>query len=192
MKILISVLALSITSASFAGTITGTVKKFSGRYVESGRPYAYSALATGKGKLILPEIINADLLAAVKDNKVTIEADIVRLMCTDMSSACPSGKITNVKSVKIEIAEVKEAETFDGPVKRFKGRAVETPRLYNYIAVDASDRIEIPDFLNAEALLKAKAEMTVTGKAKHMMCTDMSAACGPTKVSPLESVEIRL
>lgn len=192
MKILISVLALSIASVSFADTITGTVKKFSGRYVETGKPYAYSALSTSKGKIILPAFIKADALAAIANNKVTFNAEIEGMGCTDMSAACPAGIIKNVKSVKIEIAEVKGSELFEGPVKRFKGMAVESPRAYNYIAIDAGERIAVPEFLDAEELLKEKATVEVIGKPKHMMCTDMSAACGPTKVNPIESVDIWL
>jgi hypothetical protein len=192
MKTLTTILALSLTTVSIASTITGQVKKFSGRYVETGRPYAYSALSTERGRIILPNFMNADALAALKDNKVTFDAEIEGMGCTDMSSACPAGVIKDVKSVVIEFTTVKGSETFSGPVKRFKGRAVETPRLYDYIAVDAGTRIAIPAFLDAAALLEAKADMTVTGKTKNVMCTDMSAACGPTKVDPLESVEIRL
>lgn len=183
-------LALSITSISFGETITGTVKKFSGRYIESGRPYAYSALATEKGKLILPAIINADLLAAFKNNKVTFEAEIEGMGCTDMSAACPDGMIKDVKTVKIELGNVRNAEVFEGAVRLYEGTAVETQRRYSYIAVDASERIAIPDFLNAEALLKAETKLTVTGKARRVKCDDMTATCYPTKVSPLASVEI--
>lgn len=194
MKILISLIALSMASISFAETITGSVKKFSGRYVETGKPYAYSALSTTKGRMLIPDFIKADALAVFPDNTVTFNAEIEGLGCTDMSSACPAGMIINVKSVKIEISEVKGAEVFEGLVKRFKGMAVETPRPYNYIAIDAvsGERIAIPEFLDAELLLKEEATVELIGKPKRMMCTDMSAACGPTKVSPVESVEIWL
>lgn len=185
-------LALLTTSFAQASVITGTVKKFSGRYVETGRPYAYSALSTPRGKILLPAFMKADALAAIKENKVTFDAEIEGMGCTDMSSACPAGIIKDVKSVKVEIAPVKDAETFSGPVKRYKGMAVESRRLYNYIAVDAGERIAIPEFLDAEVLLKLEADMEIVGKPKRMMCTDMSAACGPTKVSPLESVDVRL
>lgn len=189
-----TILAFALFTVSFAhaSTITGTVKKFSGRYVETGKPYAYSALLTPSGKILLPDFMKADALAALKDNKVTFDAEIEGMGCSDMSAACPAGMIKDVKSVMIEFTPVAKSETFSGPVKRFKGRAVETPRLYDYIAVDAGERIAVPEFLDAEVLLKLEADLTVTGKAKHMMCTDMSAACGPTKVSPLESVEIKL
>lgn len=192
MKILTGFIALSLTTASFAATITGTVKKFSGRYVETRKPYAYAALATENGKLILPEIINADLLAAIKNNKVTFEAEIEGMGCTDMSSACPVGMIKDVKSVKIEFGTVRKSETFDGPVKRFQGRAIESSQTYDYIAVDARMRIGIPEFLNKDALLKAEADLSITGIGKEVACSDMSWACGPWKVSPLQSVEIRL
>ena len=192
MKTITMLLALSITSVTFAETITGTVKKFSGRYVESGKPYAYSALSSVRGRIILPDFIKADALAEIKDNKLTFDAEFEGMGCTDMSSACPSGMIINVKSVKIEIAPVKDSETFEGVVKRFKGMAVESRRLYNYVAIDAvsGERIAVPEFLDAEVLLKEEATVEIVGKVKRMMCTDMSAACGPAKVNPIESVEV--
>jgi len=144
--------------------------------------------------LILPDFIKADAIALLKDNKVTFDAEIEGMGCSDMSSACPDGMIKNVKSVKVELAEVKGAEVFEGVVKRFKGMAVESRRLYNYIAVDAitGERVAVPEFLDAEYLLEKEATLELIGKSKSMMCTDMSAACGPTKIIPLESVEVWL
>jgi len=188
------VLTLLLCHVAHAEIITGSVKKFSGRYVETGKPYAYTALNSLKGRLLLPDFIKADAVALLKNNELTLDAEIEGLGCTDMSDACPAGIIKNVKSIKVELGEVKGSEVFEGPLQRFKGTAVESRRLFNYIAIAATsgERIAVPEFLDAEILLSNEATLEVIGVPKRLMCTDMSAACGPTKVSPLESVEIWL
>lgn len=185
--------ALTLSANSFADQISGTIVQFSGRYVESRKPYSYAALKTANGsKLRLPEWIDGEALAKLKNNKVTFEADITAVYCTDMSSACADGKLSNIKSVIISLSKKsKYAQTISDRLERHSGRAVESRNTYDYISI-GQENISVPSFLNADALLEANALLTVVGVPRHLMCTDMSAACGPTKMIPLNSVVIKL
>jgi hypothetical protein len=195
MKKLIISLALCLISTLNAAEITGTVKRFSGLTIETNMPYSYIALATDDGqRIVLPSWLDAAKLLESKEASIlTFDAEVEAVFCTDMSAACFTGSFSQVKSFKIEFpnASIEGVATYSGKLKRFFGMAIESPRLYNYVAINTRERIAVPTFLNADALLGLKAELTVIGKMLVTYCTDMSASCGPTFLEPLVSVQIQ-
>jgi hypothetical protein len=191
-KLTLSLLTLLVSTTAFA-QVRGSIVQFSGRYVETGHAYTYAALRTLDGsKIALPAWINGSAVAKFKNNKAVFDAKVENMFCTDMSSACLRGRLVDIKSAKITIlGSAAKAETFSGALERHAGMAVESPALYDYISV-GTDNISVPSFLDAKALLKLKADLTLVGTPVRMMCTDMSEACGSTDLKPLNSVEIKL
>lgn len=188
---LLLTLASLFTVPAFAERITGTVQLFKGRYVETGKPYSYVALATKQGKFELPAWIKGDSLLKAKALSVSFEAEKSTLFCTDMSSACLNYAFRDIKSVKIVFAQtITKDEVFTGRLARQTGRGVETPIRYNYVSIGERN-IAVPAFFDANALLELDAEVSLKGKLEPVVCTDMSAACGPTPVSPLTEAEVR-
>jgi hypothetical protein len=193
-KILFSILSFCLTTLSFAYEIQGTVTKLSGITVETHRPYSYIAMVTKDGQRIqLPSWINSEKINDLVKSKISVNAMVSPAYCTDMSAACLTGTLTNIRSVKIVFSNVNASNltTYSSRLERKSGRAVESPRMYSYIMINDKARIAVPSFLNAEELLKENAEVSVVGKIQDVFCTDMSAACGPSELSPLKSVEIR-
>lgn len=194
MKNITLLLAVLFSTTTFASEIKGTVKKFSGMTVETRKPYSYFALQTVKGERIrLPVWMKAEIIAENASNRVSLEADIEASYCTDMSAACISGTLNNVKSAKIVFNNVpdKNLETYSSRLEKFTGMAVESPRAYSYIAIVDSLKIAVPSFLDAKILFAKKAVVSARGLLVMMSCSDMSDACGPLNLAPLKSVEIR-
>lgn len=191
-KLTLTLLTLVFSVSAFA-QVRGTIMQFSGRYVETGRSYSYAALRTLDGsKLSLPSWIDGAAVAKFKNNKVVFDASVENVFCTDMSSACVSGRLTKIKSASITLSVVvAKSEKITGRLERHAGMAVESPKKYDYISI-GEENISVPAFLDAKALLKLDAELTVVGSPLRMMCTDMSDACGSTDMKPLKSVEIKL
>lgn len=191
MKTLLFVSLLTGSLLAEATTIKGVVKNFSGVTVETNRPYSYKALSTTDGKrLVLPKWINASKVPA--NVPMTFDAQIDPMFCTDMSAACATGAIVNVKSMSVTLAmTVVAVETFEGPLKKFSGRAVETPVLYSYVAIDAQDRIAVPELLNTKELFPLNPMIKVSGTPEAIFCTDMSAACGPTVLKPVTAIRVK-
>ncbi len=182
--------------ASFANSseIQGTINKFSGFTVESRKPYSYVAIQTKDGqRLMLPSWIDGSKASELLKSNVAVDAMISPVLCTDMSSACMTGYLQNIRSFKISNPSVKiqNLKTYSSRLETISGRAVETGRAYSYIAINDKVKVAVPSFLKAEELLSKNVEMTVIGKANFRVCTDMSAACGPAELSPLKSVEIK-
>jgi hypothetical protein len=90
--------------------------QFRGRYVETGRAYSYTALRTLNGsKIALPTWINGEAIAKFKNNIAVFDARIETLACTDMSSACLTGRLIDILSVQITFASpVEKGETIKG------------------------------------------------------------------------------
>ena len=182
-------------SQSEAALVKGKIKLFSGMEVETRTPYSYIAIETKGGqRILLPRWINATELLKVSQNiDVSTNADVDVVYCTDMSSACATGALSNIRTMKISFPAVtaKKMETYSGKVERFSGRGVERPIFYDYIAIEDAFKISVPTFLNEQSLLEDQATLTLVGKANSRFCTDMSAACGATVLSPLKSVSIQ-
>lgn len=192
-KYMFAMTILGFASVSFASNIQGQVKIFTGRTVETHRPFSYAALLTKDGQRIgLPGWIKGERLAKELQNKVSFSAEILPMYCTDMSGACLSGVLRNIRSAKIEFKNITNShlETYSSRLQKFMGRAVETPSAYNYIAIEDHARVAVPEFLDAELLYAKNAEVTVVGELSLIMCTDMSDACGPSPLIPLKSAEI--
>ncbi len=193
-KTLLAIFALSLSTLSLAAEIQGTITKFSGMTVESHRPYSYVAIQTKDGQRIqFPNWVNTEKNNELLKSAVSVDAMVNPMLCTDMSSSCLTGYFTNIRLFKITFPGVKDKnlKTYSARVEKFSGRAVETGRAYSYIVINDKVKVAVPAFLDASFLLKNNTEVTITGKANFIVCTDMSAACGPAELSPLKSVELR-
>ena len=189
MSKVLSATCLFFAFAAQAEVVTGSVKFFQGRYVESGAPYAYYAVSNGASKIVLPDWIDGSKLPTA--NQITIDGDLESLACTDMSSACIDAMFTKIKSVNIVTSFLEiPMKSYGTKIKLLSGRAVESPRTYSYYAIVPS-RVEVPNFLNPVKLIKAKAKkVEASGVLESVMCTDMSAACGPSTFSTLGGVTV--
>ena len=140
-----------------AHSLTGQVKLFFNRSVETGQLYSCHALLTKNGeRLILPDWIDSKLISSIGHHQVLIEGSIDYLACTDMSEACPTGEIKKVRWLQFQQGRpTTRGETFSGQLKRFQGRMVESHEIYDYIPLSAgTKRVQMPDFLDLNKVLK--------------------------------------
>lgn len=186
-----TLLALSFSLSAQAANYLGTVEHFQGRYVESGAPYSYFAIKLeGDSKVALPDFIDGSKIPP--QNQISFDGELVSTACTDMSSACIDAEITKLKSIQVttSLLEV-PMKTYKGKIQRLQGRAVESGRPYDYLALMPS-RTEVPSFLNGAKLMKMKAKVETFGVLKSEACTDMSAACGPARFQILGGARVSL
>lgn len=177
-----------------AQTLQGVVKHFKGHAVETHRPYSYYALETSEGeRYILPKWIDSKVLSEVSGHELLLEGAIEFSICTDMSEACPTGEITKMRWLQFQNPALDSRnQIYTGRIKRFRGRAVESSRTYDYIAITAGvERIEIPLFFKPRELLALDPQVTLMGELFDTACTDMSAACGPSKLHSLTMLKLQ-
>ncbi|MBY0416142.1 MAG: hypothetical protein K2Q18_18360 [Bdellovibrionales bacterium] len=195
MKLITALLALAISGSAMSATLSGQVRKFTGMTVESRRSYSYIALETTDGqRLGLPSWVKAEKLLLVP-HQLVIEGEVDSLSCIDMSRACKTGVISDIKSFGLGIGKrLTDAKSYTGRLVEFKGIGVTIRKPYNYIAIDSQNgALAVPFFLDAKELLKVEpnANYVLTGKVLAKACVDMSKACGPNEVSPLSAVSIK-
>ncbi len=184
---------LILTISARAQELKGVVKHFSGRYVETNHIYSYYALETAeKDRIILPSWMDAKAISKIVDHEVIIEGALQYIPCSDMSEACPTGQIQKVRWLQYQnTAVASRHEVYTGLIKRFTGATIESERTYDYVALSAGqERIEIPGFLDAKKLLKLNPQVTIIGETIIEACTEISEACGPTKLHSVSMVKL--
>jgi hypothetical protein len=177
-----------------AQTLQGVVKHFKGHLVETHQSYSYHALETEEGeRFILPKWIDAKMLSEVSGHELLLEGSIEYTPCTDMSEACPTGEIKKMRWLQFQNPALDSLnQIYTGSIKRFRGRSVESSRTYDYIAIAAGPhRIELPLFFKARELLALDPQVTLMGELFDTACTDMSQACGPTKLHSLTLLKLQ-
>jgi hypothetical protein len=177
-----------------AQTLQGVVKHFKGHSVETHQNYSYYALETAESeRFVLPQWIDARVLSEISGHELLMEGSIEYKPCTDMSEACPTGEIKKMRWLQFQNPMLDSVgQVYTGNIKRFKGRAVESSRLYDYIAISAgSNRIELPLFLKAKELLVLNPQVTLMGELFDTACTEMSEACGPTKLHSMTLLKLQ-
>jgi hypothetical protein len=185
-NIFFMLLALCLTSLAVASEIQGTIVEFSGYTVETHRPYSYVALVTKEDhRLILPRFIKGEKVRNLLQAKMIVDAEVLTMGCTDMSAACPTGSLIDVKSFQISFPKVATDSSFETYSSRLEREPV-----MGHIFINDGARIAVPEFLDAEALLLENAEVSVLGIARFPMCTNMSVPCEPAKLDPLKFVEV--
>ena len=194
MKILFLAFVFMLVSIHAKGqTLQGVVKHFKGHSVETHRNYSYYALETSEGeRYVLPKWIDSQILSEVSGHELLLEGAVEFPVCTDVSEACPTGEITKMRWLQFQNPALDSRnQIYTGRIKRFRGRSVESSRTYDYIAISAGpERIEIPLFFKARELLTLDPQVTVMGELFDTACTDMSAACGPTKLHSLTMLKL--
>lgn len=176
-----------------AHTLSGQVKLFFGRSVETGQLYSYHALMTDdEERLLLPDWIDAKLIGLIGNHDIHIEGSIQYLACTDMSEACPTGEIKKVRWLQFQQdTSTSREEIFTGLLKRFHGRRIESNETYDYIALATGEkRVQMPLFLNLDKLMKLNPQITMFGTVSDLVCTDMSEACGPAQLTTLRMLKL--
>jgi len=194
MSKIVAIFLLILTSQTMASEIQGKITKFSGFTVESHKPYSYIAIQTKDGQRIqLPNWILPSENNNLLKSTVSVDGMVSPILCTDMSSACSTGYLKDIRSFKINFPIVSNIafSKYSSRLEKFSGRTIETGNPFSYIAINDKIKVAVPNFLNATELLKNNVEMTVEGKANILACTDMSSACSPAEISPLKSVEIK-
>lgn len=185
---------LILTISAKAQTLKGSIKHFSGRYVESHHIYSYYALETeDKERILLPAWLDAKLVSKMDGHEIQIEGALEYLPCTDMSEACATGQIKRVRWVQLQNNNIASRNVvYTGVIKRFAGQAVESANTYDYLALAAGlERIEIPKFLDARKLHILNPQVTIIGETIVEACTEMSEACGPQRLQSTTMVKLQ-
>ena len=195
MKILFLAFVFMLVSIhAKAQTLQGVVKHFKGHSVQTHRNYSYYALETSEGeRYVLPKWIDSKILSEVSGHELILEGAIEFSVCTDISEACPTGEIIKMRWLQFQNPALDSRnQVYTGSIKRFRGRAVESSRTYDYIAISAgTERIEIPLFFIAKVLMALDPQVTPMGELIDTACTEMSAACGPTKLHSLTMLKLQ-
>jgi hypothetical protein len=185
MKILfLAFVFLIITVSAKAEVLQGSVKQFEG----------YSALETATGdRIILPKWIDSKILVKDQNHEMLIEGSIRKVACVGQPDSCATGEIQKIKWIQYQNTTVVSRNiVYTGIVKRYKGQAIESFYFYDYIAFESQNqKIEIPAFLNPNKLLELEAIVTLIGEAHPVICTDMSDACGPSKLGSVTMIKIQ-
>ena len=185
MKILfLAFVFLIITLSAKAEVLKGSVKQFEG----------YSALQTAKGdRVILPKWIDSKILVKDQNHEMLIEGAIRKIACVGQPETCATGEIQKIKWIQYQNTKVISRNiVYAGIVKRYQGQAIESFYFYDYIAFEShNQRIEIPAFLNPIKLLQLETRVTLIGEAHPVICTDMSDACGPSKLSSVTMIKLQ-
>lgn len=185
MKILfLGFVFLIITISAKAEVLKGSVKQFDGYY----------ALETEAGdRVIFPKWIDAKMLAKDLNHEMLIEGPIRKVACVGQPETCATGEIQKVRWIQYQNTTVVSRNiVYAGIVKRYKGKAVESLFFYDYIAFEShKEKIEIPTFLDSQKLLQLQPRVTLIGEALPVVCTDMSDACGPSKLSSVTMIKLQ-